>query len=516
MSKLKTILFATLLLPTMLSAKVYYVATDGSDDNEGSKSKPFASIAMAQSLVEAGDTIYIRGGEYKMTTSDVMGKTMNLYHSVFILDKSGESDTKRICYFGYPGERPVFDISGVNPEDGRISVFYVTGSYLHLRNFEIVGTPMVYVSGNSQSECISNRGGSNNVYENLAMHDGMAIGFYLVSGANNLVLNCDAYNNFDSVSDGGTGGNTDGFGGHPSVGGTGNVFRGCRAWWNSDDGFDLIHSGEGVTIENCWAFYNGYKPGTFKSAADGNGIKAGGYGMNENSKIPDSIPTHIVKNCIAYRNKAGGFYANHHLGGLEFYNNTSYYNRNNYNMVCRKSKEEPVDVDGYGHTLENNVSFEPREAHLANIDQSACTLSNNSFAPTEITLTESDFESIDPEELMAARQSDGSLPEIGFLVPTSQSQLTANKMGYTFEVPAKEEDDGLIHDDEWLMEAAICIDGTTATIKGPNAEYFTKFYVNDTSVKIKNQTVDLSEYTGELKLKATSTKGGIIMLNVEF
>ena len=69
------------------------------------------------------------------------------------------------------------------------------------------------------------------------MHDGMAIGFYLVRGSNNLVLNCDAYNNFDPVSENGTGGNVDGFGGHPaSASYTGNVFKGCRAWYNSDDG----------------------------------------------------------------------------------------------------------------------------------------------------------------------------------------------------------------------------------------------------------------------------------------
>ena len=48
------------------------------------------------------------------------------------------------------------------------------------------------------------------------MHDGMAIGFYLVRGSHNLVLNCDAYNNFDPVSENGTGGNVDGFGGHPA------------------------------------------------------------------------------------------------------------------------------------------------------------------------------------------------------------------------------------------------------------------------------------------------------------
>ena len=43
-----------------------------------------------------------------------------------------------------------------------------------------------------------------------------------------------------------------------STSGTGNVFRGCRAWFNSDDGYDCINAKALVTFDNCWAFYNGY------------------------------------------------------------------------------------------------------------------------------------------------------------------------------------------------------------------------------------------------------------------
>ena len=55
---------------------------------------------------------------------------------------------------------------------------------------------------------------NNNKIEDLRTHDGIAIGFYLLGGSNNHILNCDAYNNYVSVSDGGKGGNVDGFGGH--------------------------------------------------------------------------------------------------------------------------------------------------------------------------------------------------------------------------------------------------------------------------------------------------------------
>jgi hypothetical protein len=58
------------------------------------------------------------------------------------------------------------------------------------------------------------------------MHDGMGIGFYLTKGSNNLILNSDAYNNYDPVSEGGVGGNVDGFGGHPPFLQYRNIFQG--------------------------------------------------------------------------------------------------------------------------------------------------------------------------------------------------------------------------------------------------------------------------------------------------
>src|SRR5204862_6429409 len=110
-------------------------------------------------------------------------------------------------------------------------------------------------------------------------------------------------------------GNTDGRGLHGTKGSVRNVFRGCSAWFNSDGGFDFIWAAESVTVENCWAFYNGVDA-KFTSIADGNGFKAGGYARRPESELPKPIPRHVVKNCLAVRNKASGFYANHHPGGI--------------------------------------------------------------------------------------------------------------------------------------------------------------------------------------------------------
>lgn len=535
----RKILVLTLSLASFLTlgAKNYYISPNGHDLNSGTVDKPFRTLAPAQKLVQPGDFVYFREGTYKPQTSESMGTQASIYSCVYLLDKNG-AQGKPITYAAYPGENPIFDLSDYKPAGMRVSVFYVSGSWLHIKDLEVVGTQVTIADGsNTQSEVFSNRGGSNNVYENLKMHDGMAIGFYLVKGGNNLVLNCDAWNNYDEPNGGG---NTDGFGMHPSEGDKGNVLRGCRAWWNSDDGFDFIHSAEVVRIENCWAFYNGYKPGEFKSAGDGNGIKAGGYGMNTDSKIAAVIPTHEVINCLAFYNKTGGIYSNHHLGGLDFINNTSIHNRWNFNMTNRKSAEENVDVDGYGHFLANNVAYNGREQDIYNVDYELSTMLNNSFHPDGVTLSEADFMSLDANELIAERNPDGSLPNISFGKISLSSSLYGRRLGYEIPAPSKaeilgqtdgqdpeesetpeepgneespkESDDNLT----WLMAPVIVVEDEIAHIEGEGAENWNAIYANDVKLKISKGQCDLSTAEGDvLNLRATLSNGVVLLKTVK-
>ena len=55
----------------------YYVATDGNDMNVGSIEKPFATLSKALKLVQPGDNIYLRGGEYNVTEDWIMDKSGN-------------------------------------------------------------------------------------------------------------------------------------------------------------------------------------------------------------------------------------------------------------------------------------------------------------------------------------------------------------------------------------------------------------------------------------------------------
>jgi hypothetical protein len=408
-------------------AAVYYVATDGLDTNPGSSDSPFATITKAQSAAAAGDTVYLRGGTYFLNNSHLTG-TNNPWAIVNSINKGG------IAYVAYPGERPVFDFSGVQPAGYRVTAFLVTANDCVFEGFDVVGVQVTIQTSHTQSECFRVAGGNRNRFERLAMHDGMGIGWYLTSGQSNLVLHCDAYNNHGL--DSGSLGNIDGFGAHPtSTNGTGNVFRGCRAWFNSDDGFDCINAKAVVTFDNCWAFFNGYFTNFTSTGGDANGFKSGGYGVSGGS-YPIPVPRHVTRFCLAVRNRANGFYANHHTGGLDWFNNTAYRNGVNYDMLCNlDAKSITNDVPGFDHVMNNNLGF-AGSIEVANLGPTNDTSFNYFTLP--VTVATNDFMTLDESLLTLPRQSDGDLPYIGFAQLVSSSDLVdaGTNTGFAFAGPA--------------------------------------------------------------------------------
>lgn len=414
-------------------SKELYIAPTGNDANNGSISNPLESIKKAQELATAGDIVYIRGGVYNMR-EDQIAQYYSIWAYVTKLDKDG------ISYVAYQNETPVFDYSNIKPANYRITAFYINGNNIHIKGIEVTGV-QVTITTHTQSECFEIQG-SNNILEQIKMHDNMAIGVYMIKGSNNLILNCDAYRNYDSVSEGGSGGNTDGFGCHLKKGSVNNVLRGCRAWFNSDDGFDLINNAEAVTIENCWAFYNGYSSG-FVSRGDGNGFKAGGYGAGGTPYATilsnyAPIPKNIIRFCLAVRNKQSGFYANHHLEGNYWYNNTAYKNKRNFNMlncVALNETDFATDGPGWNHTLANNLGFAATTEELTNIDKTRCTLNTNYFDMNSVTVNSADFLSVDENLLTAEREADGNLPNNDFLKLVSSSDLidAGTAVGFSYK-----------------------------------------------------------------------------------
>src|SRR3954451_16311922 len=181
----------------------FFVTTNGSDSNPGTLAKPFATIQHAQDSVSPGDTIFIRGGSYAMRDNQI-ARRQRIWAYVTFLDKSGTRD-KPINYFAYKDERPVFDFSRVIPPGLRVNAFQIDGSWIHLKGIEVTGV-QVTIKTHTQSEGFENRG-SHNIFEQLSIHDGQAIGIYCIGGSDNLFLNCDAYRNWDYTSESGRGGN---------------------------------------------------------------------------------------------------------------------------------------------------------------------------------------------------------------------------------------------------------------------------------------------------------------------
>ncbi|MDM7573068.1 right-handed parallel beta-helix repeat-containing protein [Xanthomonas fragariae] len=406
------IAFNVAALPSMALAADWYVSATGSDSNPGTLAAPFSSIMAAQTAASAGDTVYLRGGTYRLSNTSIstVGPVRAVVNNIV---KNG------ISYVGYAEEWPVFDFSSVTPTDRRVVAFRVAASNCIFKGFDVVGVRITIADRPTQSKAFFVDGGNSNLFENLAIHDGNAIGWYVVAGSNNRVRNVDAYNNkgLNAFSDG----NIDGFGAHPTLAGsTGNIIETSRAWFNSDDGFDLINDAAAVTLQNNWSFYNGYDT-DFTPLGNGAGFKAGGYGRN-GAAYPKPVPRHVVRFNLAVRNRTNGLYANHHIGGQDWISNTGISNgRANYDMQSTLD-DNRTDVPGYDHYLANNLAYGTR-LEITNLGSAAENdIGRNSFT-LPLSVVTSDFVSLDDRQLMRPRQRNGYLPAITFAIPAPGSAL---------------------------------------------------------------------------------------------
>src|SRR5262245_45488796 len=384
-------------------AAEYYVAPTGSDSNAGSMAQPFATLQKGHDVAVAGDTVWIRGGTYQVVTPKTSGAGITL-------TKSGTSDTNRIKYWAYPGEVPVFDFARMTiSTTGYTSGFSVTGNWLHIKGLEIKNVPM-----NTRSNTGMGASGSNNIFELLNFHHNNGTGLFLRDGGGNLVLNCDSHDNYDPTSDQGAGQNADGFGVHYQETGAMNVIRGCRAWWNSDDGYDFISQEVPVIIESSWAMGSGYINSGTGRGSNGNGFKIG------SSKTGIR---HVVRNCLAWGNAASGFYANHSSGGNDWYNNTSYNNGTQFNMLASTWDAAGNRTDGVTltgdkvHRMRNNIGFPNDNTNMQGVENTFNSWNLN------IVPANADFASVMDAGFMGPRQADGSLPNLDFMKLRVGSQL---------------------------------------------------------------------------------------------
>ena len=399
------------------NAATYYVAPGGKDDDSGSRSRPWKTMAKAQSVAVGGDTVYFRGGSYDYTKAANSCASRRSAVDAILLDKSGSAG-KPIRYWNYPGEKPVFNFAGMK-EDCRIKGIHVSASYIHLKGLEITGVPQNNnLNHESWGVWID---GSHNIFELLDMHHNMGPGLFIANGAHNLVLNSDSHHNYDPLTSNGAGESADGFGAHPDADNPGNVLRGCRAWMNSDDGFDLIRAYSPVLIENSWAWRNGYLPGTRTPVGNGNGFKMGGYGRTYD---PRGVK-HTLRFSVAFDNLAAGIYANHHTVSNDYFNNSSFNNGSNFNMLGLGANGERVFLG----KLRNNISF----GGTLHSNMSSDTAFNSWTLP--VSVTDDDFISVTAAGWDAPRRADGSLPVLTAMRLKARSDLidAGTRLGFRYK-----------------------------------------------------------------------------------
>jgi len=390
----KVLLSIAIVLLNMLSfGATYYIAPSGNDNNTGAISSPWATLNKAWTVIKAGDTVYLRGGTYAFNAQQRL------------TGKNGASGTP-INVWAYPNETPILSKSGSYP--ATFGIFF-TGNYFHWKGIEIAG--YTQPSGSVLSYAIRVENSSYNTFEKLKVHGngcGMTIvnNGYTLHSTGNLVLNCDFYENQDPLTTGDPYGNSDGLSiawiTHPE---DINTVKGCRFWWNSDDGIDMFSNDGQVVIENCQSFYNGYIPKTFTAAGDGIGYKFG----NNLTDLRNNVKR-VAKNCISVKNRSKGYSTNGIYGKIEISNSTAYQNGSigihlaDFNL---------------GHSAKNCLSY----SNATNIGLSTTgTYLTNSWQ-NNLVVSNADFKSLDPSLLLTARQSDGSLAVTDFMQLASTSKL---------------------------------------------------------------------------------------------
>jgi hypothetical protein len=369
---------------TTLRAATYYVATNGNDANPGTLAAPFYNVTKATALAAPGDTIFMRGGTYN-------------YTNVVRITNSGTAGAP-IKLWAYTNEQPLLDFSQ-QADDPANRAFLITsnGNWWHFKGLEI------YRAGDNGMKIE----GSHHIVEQCSFHhcrdSGLQIGFAdsdsddPTRACSNLVLNCDSYLNYDPRA---SGGNADGFACklHP---GEGNVFRGCRSWENSDDGWDLYKALYTIVLEDCWTWHNG-DPASFGVASAGN---AGGFKLGGDSNFAGH---HLVYRCIAFNNTGFGqsaagkaFHQNDNQAGLVFFNCLSFSNNYNY-AINNDVPEDPV--------AKNCVGFAGITKNAAFVSTAIFVSNSWNFATNLVNATAADYGDLSEAAAKAPRQADGGLP----------------------------------------------------------------------------------------------------------
>lgn len=390
---------------------VIYAAPEGRSTGSGTNSDP-VDIYTAVKSVAPGQMIVLKGGTY------ALDKTVTIDRGV-----SGTTDA-RIYMIADPDStsRPVLNFQR------KCAGMILAGDYWYFQGFDVTGSANslkgIQVSGshNTLDDIMAYRNGNT----------GLQISRYKSTDnwedwpSYNLILNCTSYLNADAGYE-----DADGFAAKLTIG-EGNVFDGCIAAYNADDGWDLFAKVETgaigqVVIQNCVAFKNGYvldENGQEVDAGNGNGFKMGGSSISGH---------HILRNSVSFGNKAKGIDSNS-CPDIEAYSSTSYNNESfNVAFYTNDAKNTAFIAKGIlsfkdssnaaGQTVAEQ--FKPKGTQETSAYENAMNYywrGENSTNSEGIAATAEWFQNMDMNSAIHGgirRNTDGTINMNGFLAVTS-------------------------------------------------------------------------------------------------
>jgi hypothetical protein len=408
MKKLLIIIF--LFISIVINATKYYVSTTGNDSNMGTINNPWATWDKITSHgLVAGDTVYIRGGIYRsIRKGDYSGGYLTSFNHI------NGTVSKIIKIWAYPSEVPIMNYDNIT-----VNLSYMNGlsvrnsSYLWVKGLKIIG--LAQPSTGSPVTGLEILDATNIIIENCEISYiggyGITTGTYQGATNNILIKNCDVHHLADPYSLNGPYEDANGF----SITGSNNAstnitFDGCRAWFVCDDGWDFYRWDGFATINNCWAFWNGYDE-DFNSLGNGQGFKLG-----PNSTDKSMVHLRTITNSLAVGNLVHGFDQNtsDYSCIMWFYNNLAYKN----GSIGFGFTHIPQPV----HIFRNNISYANEIRNIYDSPRINWIDDHNSWNGG-IIVTDSDFISLDETQLDNPRKVDGNLPVILFGRLTRGSDL---------------------------------------------------------------------------------------------
>lgn len=383
------------------SHRLFYVSPGGNDANaDGSFEHPYYNVQRAINLAQAGDTIFMNSGTYK-------------YDARIDVKAIGKKNSGMVVLMARNG-RALLDFSSMAVEDGNQGM-RITGSYWHIYGLDIFGAgdngmliERNKPSGGGYAEVKDSiQQGHDNIIENCRFYRNRDTGLQMKNlAAYNKVINCDSYFNADPDH-----GDADGFAVKISHG-DGNYFYGCRAWNNSDDGWDGFIKTDGgfpdditTTFESCWAFNNGYLEDGTLGNGNGNGFKLGSdYGRNNV----------VLNRCLAFENYNKGFDQNHNTGHMIFNNCTGYSSKNTDSKSRYTYRLDEAVASGHEIRLTNCVAISDGVSDRNKSEYAVYSVIGK-MESCDMNTLPADYKSISTLGTDAERQADGSLPQLDFM-----------------------------------------------------------------------------------------------------